>query len=212
MGYTTKLKGIRLKLARKEDIPAYCVFSDRDVEALKEGRPETIKELIDIKNWGGKYIRLQKYGAHVLSVFTDDSVSRWTKRIEKWAKEMKRKEERVSSLNEERRAKEERQPSDRPSNAGKKWEEADLKDLVRRYKKGETFEKIAAKFQRTVYGIQCQLEGYRLIERVPGQVPLEWVPFGTITNIRPETEWKVKRGKQEEEEPARKVAKVKKER
>ena len=178
MGKTTTLKEIRLKLARKEGLPAYCVFSDRDLDELRERKPQTIEELVNIKNWGGKYIKLQKYGAHILSVFTDDSVSRWTKRIEKWTKKIERiKEERA----------------EKTANAGKKWDEDDLKDVIRRYKKGETFEKIAAKFQRTVYGIQCQLEHFRLIERVPGQVPLEWVPFGTITNIRPQGEWKVKR-------------------
>ena len=73
--------------------------------------------------------------------------------------------------------------NNRPAQMANLWDDEDVRDIIRRYKKGETYEALAELYERTVYAIQCRLEHYRLIERVPNVLPIQWVPFGTVTYV-----------------------------
>ena len=108
-----------------------------------------------------------------------------------------------------------------PTQVGNLWADADLRDVIQRYKKGETYEEIADLHGRRVDAIQRKLEYFRLIERAPNVRPVRWVPFGTITRVYPRyvqndpTAVKRERGvvkEQEEDEKCtkKKIKKVKK--
>ena len=61
-----KFRSLRLVLARKEGLPAYCVFQDRTLQEMAAKLPETSKELLDIVGVGE--ITMRKYGSKFLEL------------------------------------------------------------------------------------------------------------------------------------------------
>ncbi len=59
-----RLRELRAKLARDEQLPAYCVFHDRTLLALARARPATLDELAAVPGVGPA--KLAKYGAAFL--------------------------------------------------------------------------------------------------------------------------------------------------
>ena len=62
----SKLKGARIRLARKKDIPAYMVFEDRTLREMAEYVPESESEMLKI--WGMEQKKFQLYGRYFLAV------------------------------------------------------------------------------------------------------------------------------------------------
>jgi ATP-dependent DNA helicase RecQ len=60
----TRLRELRAKLARQEQLPAYCVFHDRTLVALARAKPATLDELAQVPGVGPS--KLAKYGAAFL--------------------------------------------------------------------------------------------------------------------------------------------------
>jgi ATP-dependent DNA helicase RecQ len=60
----TRLRELRARLARAEQLPAYCVFHDRTLAALARQRPTTLDELAEVPGVGPS--KLAKYGAAFL--------------------------------------------------------------------------------------------------------------------------------------------------
>lgn len=60
------LRALRLRLAREESVPAYCIFNDKVLTEIAERLPATLGELSEISGIG-KY-KLQKYG----EIFLDE--------------------------------------------------------------------------------------------------------------------------------------------
>ena len=64
-----KLKELRLKLAREEGVPAFCVFSDKVLVRMAELQPTTYREMIGISGVGDyKYGR---YGEKFINVILE---------------------------------------------------------------------------------------------------------------------------------------------
>jgi ATP-dependent DNA helicase RecQ len=59
-----RLRELRARLAREEQLPAYCVFHDRTLLALARSRPATLDELAQVPGVGPS--KLAKYGAAFL--------------------------------------------------------------------------------------------------------------------------------------------------
>ncbi len=60
----TRLRELRSKLAKEEQLPAYCVFLDRTLSALARLRPARLDELAEVPGVGPS--KLAKYGAAFL--------------------------------------------------------------------------------------------------------------------------------------------------
>lgn len=61
------LKEYRLERSRLENIPAYCIFNNAEMEALIESYPCTIEQLANIKGFGTK--KIEKFGEDILKIF-----------------------------------------------------------------------------------------------------------------------------------------------
>lgn len=59
-----KLREVRLKIARKEGVPPYCVFTDKTLVDMCRQRPHTGEEMLDISGVGEH--KLKKYGKKFL--------------------------------------------------------------------------------------------------------------------------------------------------
>jgi superfamily II DNA helicase RecQ len=60
-----RLRSLRLELARKNHWPAYCVLQDSTLLEIARTRPQTIRELLEIKGMGPK--RAERYGVELLA-------------------------------------------------------------------------------------------------------------------------------------------------
>jgi ATP-dependent DNA helicase RecQ len=65
-----RLRALRGELARRDAVPAYCVFHDRTLVELVRARPSTDRELLAVPGVGPA--KLEKYGAEVLRLFRAD--------------------------------------------------------------------------------------------------------------------------------------------
>ena len=61
-----KLKRFRLETSKRENIRAYFVFNNEEMESLIEKRPQSEKELLKVKGFGEK--KVEKYGKEILSI------------------------------------------------------------------------------------------------------------------------------------------------
>lgn len=61
-----ELRSVRSKLARDEQLPAYCIFSDATLTEMASRKPNTAAELLGIKGVGPA--KVDKYGAPFLGV------------------------------------------------------------------------------------------------------------------------------------------------
>ena len=64
-GLVASLKAYRLREARSKSLPAYCVFSNKELDRLVEQRPSTLRELQRIKGFGAR--KVEMYGVGVLA-------------------------------------------------------------------------------------------------------------------------------------------------
>jgi ATP-dependent DNA helicase RecQ len=70
----TRLKELRSRLAKEENVPSYCVFSDATLEALAASLPTSDDELLAVRGVGpGK---LEKYGTAFLEVLSTQTEAR----------------------------------------------------------------------------------------------------------------------------------------
>ena len=67
---TEELKKFRLETSRKENIPAYYVFNNSEMEDLIEKYPETMEKLSEVKGFGQK--KIEKYGEGILGIMNGD--------------------------------------------------------------------------------------------------------------------------------------------
>jgi len=56
----------RLETSRKEDIPAYCVFNNSEMEDLIEKYPITLEKMYEVKGFGKT--KIEKYGEEILGI------------------------------------------------------------------------------------------------------------------------------------------------
>ena len=63
------LKTVRLDLARKENVPAYLIFSDATLLELATYLPQTMEEIRKISGFGE--IKLARYGKFFLKAVVD---------------------------------------------------------------------------------------------------------------------------------------------
>ena len=61
-----RLRELRTSLARKEGLPAYCIFQDRTLREIARVLPRTPVELLDIVGVG--QVTLRKYGRQFLAL------------------------------------------------------------------------------------------------------------------------------------------------
>ncbi|MFH1710709.1 MAG: UvrD-helicase domain-containing protein [Nanoarchaeota archaeon] len=64
----TRLKQWRLKKAREEKIPAYCIITDKTIEDLSTKMPQSRKDLEDVHGLG--YTKIMKYGEDILDLIS----------------------------------------------------------------------------------------------------------------------------------------------
>ncbi|HAG12015.1 MAG TPA: aldolase [Desulfotomaculum sp.] len=64
-----ELKNYRLITSRKENLAAYLIFSNEEMERLAEKYPTCEKELLEIKGFGK--VKVEKYGKDILKIFTE---------------------------------------------------------------------------------------------------------------------------------------------
>jgi len=64
---TEELKKFRLETSRKENIPAYCVFNNSEMEDLILKYPVTLEKMYEVKGFGQK--KIEKYGEEILNLF-----------------------------------------------------------------------------------------------------------------------------------------------
>ena len=64
----TELKILREKFAKSENLPAYCVFSDKSLYEIVKYLPKNFEELKNIN--GFKERRIEKYGQEIISLIT----------------------------------------------------------------------------------------------------------------------------------------------
>eukprot|EP00232_Nephroselmis_pyriformis_P018658 CAMPEP_0182881092 /NCGR_PEP_ID=MMETSP0034_2-20130328/16972_1 /TAXON_ID=156128 /ORGANISM="Nephroselmis pyriformis, Strain CCMP717" /LENGTH=119 /DNA_ID=CAMNT_0025014113 /DNA_START=92 /DNA_END=447 /DNA_ORIENTATION=+ len=62
----TALKAFRLREARKIDKPAFCVFSNKELDGLVAACPCSENELLRCKGFGAQ--KVSKYGAGILRI------------------------------------------------------------------------------------------------------------------------------------------------
>jgi hypothetical protein len=67
---TEELKKFRLETSRKENIAAYYVFNNSEMEDLIEKYPVTLEKLSEVKGFGPK--KIEKYGEGILRVINSD--------------------------------------------------------------------------------------------------------------------------------------------
>lgn len=65
------LRGWRRKLALQDNLPPYCILSDRTLEALAVERPQAMEELREVVGIGDA--KLQKYGADLLRLLAEEA-------------------------------------------------------------------------------------------------------------------------------------------
>jgi len=64
-----KICETRLKLAKKERLPTYCVFDNKTLEEMVQTAPQTPLHLMKVKGIGDK--RMTKYGPHLLQTINN---------------------------------------------------------------------------------------------------------------------------------------------
>ena len=64
-----KLKDLRLKLAKEQNVPAFVVFPDQTLHHMIEIKPKTIEEMKQIIGIGPS--KIEKYGAVFLQMLTN---------------------------------------------------------------------------------------------------------------------------------------------
>jgi ATP-dependent DNA helicase RecQ len=64
-----RLKALRAQLAKREELPAYCIFHDRTLAALARQRPSTLDDMRSVPGVGPA--KLAKYGAAFLAVLRE---------------------------------------------------------------------------------------------------------------------------------------------
>lgn len=62
-----ELKQYRLETSKKENVPAYFIFTNEELYALAERKPNTKEELLQIKGFGSK--KVEKYGEGIMRIF-----------------------------------------------------------------------------------------------------------------------------------------------
>lgn len=62
----SKLKDFRLKQSRVENIKAYCVFTDKQMQDLLSKMPKTADELLGVTGFGP--VKVEKYGAAIIDL------------------------------------------------------------------------------------------------------------------------------------------------
>lgn len=62
-----ELKKYRLTTSKKENVPAYYIFSNEEMDRLIEKYPTNEKELLEVKGFGK--IKVEKYGRDILKIF-----------------------------------------------------------------------------------------------------------------------------------------------
>lgn len=67
-----RLKELRSSLARKEGLPAYCIFQDRTLKEMTRLLPSTPEDLLGIVGVG--QVTLKKYGKHFLELMEETRV------------------------------------------------------------------------------------------------------------------------------------------
>jgi ATP-dependent DNA helicase RecQ len=65
-----RLRELRAELARRDGVPAYCVFHDRTLVEIARVRPATEAELLEVPGIGPA--KLEKYGAELLEALARD--------------------------------------------------------------------------------------------------------------------------------------------
>jgi hypothetical protein len=63
------LRQFRLSVSREENIKAYVIFNNQELEQLVSAKPKTVGELMKVKGFGEW--KAQKYGANILSIIAD---------------------------------------------------------------------------------------------------------------------------------------------
>ena len=63
------LKNYRLNISRQENIKAYMVFNNRELDELIQERPKTKEELLNVKGFGEK--KVEKYGDEILRIINE---------------------------------------------------------------------------------------------------------------------------------------------
>ena len=67
--YLEKLKTLRLKLAKEENVPAYIVFSNATLEDMAVKVPVTMEEFLNVSGVG-KY-KAERFGKEFLAAIRD---------------------------------------------------------------------------------------------------------------------------------------------
>lgn len=62
-----ELKNIRLKLAKKENLPAYYIFNDETLNDILLKMPKCKEELLKVKGFGK--VKVEKYGEYIIDIF-----------------------------------------------------------------------------------------------------------------------------------------------
>jgi superfamily II DNA helicase RecQ len=65
----SKLKDFRLKQSRVENIKAYCVFTDKQMQDLLSKMPKTADELLGVTGFGP--VKVEKYGAAIIDLLNE---------------------------------------------------------------------------------------------------------------------------------------------
>ena len=63
-----RLRQLRTSLAKKEGLPAYCIFQDRTLREMARELPKTSDELLEIVGVG--HVTLKKYGTQFLELIS----------------------------------------------------------------------------------------------------------------------------------------------
>ena len=63
---TEELKKFRLETSRKENIPAYCVFNNSEMDDLIKKYPVTQEKMFEVKGFGPQ--KIEKYGKGILDI------------------------------------------------------------------------------------------------------------------------------------------------
>lgn len=69
-GLREALRQVRLEFAHAKDLPAYCIFDDKTLDALVVECPVTDRELLAVKGFGPTKVR--DYGAAIIRVIRKD--------------------------------------------------------------------------------------------------------------------------------------------
>jgi superfamily II DNA helicase RecQ len=63
------LRKFRLNVSREENIKAYVIFNNQELEQLVSAKPKTIGELMKINGFGK--LKAQKYGSRILGIIAE---------------------------------------------------------------------------------------------------------------------------------------------